>query len=328
MARVLGRIVASVAVLCLLVAGQPAVAGGGKPDRVGDVRERAMKVRVDKAGGKSRWVEVTKRTRVILKNTRTGERTRQDVNELARGAKVLGKRVVDGRLARVVLKEMPTGNADCSFDSSEEDGDDVTEDTSFDCSLDYDDGDTATDTDCSYDSSADGPANDWSMDTSWDCSYSEDSEGDADGLDWDCSYSASAGGSEEAGGGDVDADFDFDCSWSGAGTDAPLWDCTFLKGVMGFRCVSAELDQQFEYVLDSETMRFDGGFDFQSDLVDEDTDDNGAGCAGNAADGYECSFDGEAGQGDCGLDWDFDSSRGSREGDVSGSMSYSCSWDS
>ncbi|MBD8869791.1 hypothetical protein [Nocardioides donggukensis] len=321
----LGRAVAILAVACLTFVGQPAVAASGAK-HVGDVRAKAMKVRIDKPNGNRGWAEVSKQTRVVLKS-RDGERTRGDLNDLARGAKVLRKRGTNGELRRVVLAASPTGNADCSFDSSSDDGDDVSNDESFDCSSDYDDGVVDTSEDCSYDASSDGPASDWSMDTSWDCSFSEsDDRADSD-IDWDCSYSASAGGYEDADGGDVDADLDFDCSWSGAGTGSALWDCRFLPGVLGFKCVSPQLGQEFTYTIDTESMQFVGGMDFSKDLITKKPGDRGLSCSGSEVDGYDCDYDGGSESGNCGVDWSFDESRGTEDGDVSGSLSYDCSWD-
>lgn len=324
------RVVAVFAALSLVLVGGPAVSAAKKPDRIGEVRASAMKVRVDGANGVDKWRSVTKKTRVFLVD-RAGNRTRTDLNALARGAKVVKKRIDNGRVAALTLAEIgATGSPDCSFDTGDDDSDDVTDDDSFECSSDYDDGTVNTESDCSYDSSADGPSEDWSVDASWDCSYSEtdDRDDDEDGLEWDCSFSASAGGGSDADGGEAEADLDFDCSWEGAGTDSALWDCTFVRGAMGFECTSAQLQQNFGYTIDAADMAIDGGFDFQTDLIAEETDDaDTVGCSGSAADGYDCSVDGEAGAGDCKVDWDFDRSRETSEGDVSGSMSYSCSWD-
>lgn len=328
--RVFARVVAVLIALSLALLGSTATAAGGKADRVGDFRPKAMKVRIDKADGADRWRQVTASTRVFVVD-KAGDRTRADVDELVRGARIVGSRVRAGEVRAITLRELAaTGSTDCSFDSSDDDGDSVTDDESFDCSLDYDDGTVDTDTDCSYDSSRDGGVGDWSMDASWDCSYSETDDRDEDegGLDWDCSYSASAGGSQDAWGGDADADLDFDCSWNGASTDSVLWDCRFQPGVLGFTCVSKQLNQEFGYTIDVEDMAIDGGMDFQRDVVGEETSGaDGVGCSGSAADGYDCSVDGEAGTGDCTVDWSFDRSRATRDGDVSGSLSYSCSRD-
>lgn len=321
------RAVAVFAALCLLLVGGPAVSAGKTPDRVGDVRAGAMKVRIDGANGVDRYRAFTKKTKVFLVD-RAGNRTRADLNELGRGAKVVGKRVVDGKIVSIALAEKgPTGSSDCSFDSSDDDGDAVTDDDSFECSNDYDDGTVDTDSDCSYDSSSDGPASDHSLDMSWDCSYSETDDRDEDegGLDWDCSFSASADTSSDADGSDTSADLDFDCSWNGASTDSALWNCRFIPGSLGFECNSAQLQQTFGYTIDTDDLALDGGLDFQTDIVDENTGDDGVGCSGTAADGHDCSVDGEAGTGDCTVDWDFDRSGATREGDVSGSLSYSCS---
>lgn len=323
------RVVAVSAALCLAWMGNPALAAGSGGDRVGDFRASEMKVRIDKATGADRWRAVNDETRVLLQD-KAGNRTPVDLDELVRGARVVRSRVVEGEVRRITLQEKAsTGSADCSFDSSDDDGDDVSDDESFDCSNDYDDGTVDTDSDCSFDSSREGPTNDWSMDASWDCSFSEDSAtDDGEGLDWDCSYSASASGYQDVDGGDADADLDFDCSWSGASTDSALWDCTFMPRVLGFTCVSVQLGQEFEYVIDTADMAIEGGMDFQQDvLADQATGPDGVGCEGSAADGYDCSLDGEVGEGDCSVDWSFDRSRGVEDGDVSGDLSYSCSWD-
>lgn len=321
------RFAAVLVALMLVALGSAAPASAASKGRVGDFKAKAMEVRLDSGSGDKAWRKVTNSTKVFLVDAK-GNRHAADANELTRGARIVGKKVEAGKVRSITLQERgATGSADCSFDSDDEDGDDVTTDDSFDCSNDYDDGDTDTDSDCSYDSSKDGPDNDWSMDASWDCSYSESTDGDEDGLDWDCSYSASAGGYFDVDGGDVDADLDFDCSWSGAVSDAALWDCKFLPGQFGFRCVSSELNQEFEYVVDTANMQIVGGMDFQQDVVNEDTDEGESGCTGDATSGYDCSFDGEAGIGDCDSDWSFDSSGEGREGDLSGDMSYSCSWD-
>lgn len=326
--KTLLRLVVMLTAIGVALAGSPASAGAG-PDRVGGFRAKTMTVRLDKTAGADRWRQVTKATDVYLRN-KAGNRRRADVNELTRGARVVASRVVDGKVRSVTLQEKPaTGSADCSFDSADDDGDKVTDDDSFDCSNDYDDGTVDTDSDCSYDSSRDGTANDWSMDASWDCSFSEINDRDEDegGLDWDCSYSASAGGYKDVDGGDTDADLDFDCSWSGAATTSALWDCAFLPGVMGFKCVSTQLNQDFAYTIDLEDMAIEGGMDFQRDVAAGSSGEDGVVCSGTAADGYDCSVDGESGTGDCMVDWSFDKSAATRAGDVSGSLSYSCSWD-
>lgn len=315
--------------LCLAFAGAPSAAMAAYGDRVGGFRPKAMEVRIDKAGGKDRWRDVTSATRVFLVD-KAGVRSRVDVDELVRGARIVGSKVKGGDVRSITVREKAaTGAADCSFDSSEDDGDHVSDDDSFDCSNDYNDGRVDTDSDCSYDSSRDGGAGDWSLDASWDCSYSESSDGDDDGLDWDCSYDASAGGYQDADGGDVDADLSFDCSWSGASTDSALWSCKFLPGVLGFRCVSTQLNQEFEYTINLDNMAIDGGMDFQRDVVaDEESGEDGVDCTGSAADGYDCSIDGESEAGDCEASWSFDKSGAVREGDISGDVSYSCSWES
>jgi hypothetical protein len=323
------RVVAGVATLCLMLLGIPAAAAGSKPDRVGGFDADKMVVRIDKAGGKDRWVKVNDRTRVVLVD-QAGKRVRGDLDDLVRGARVVGSKIAGGKARAVSLKEVgSTGATDCSFDSSDDDGDAVGDDDSFDCSHDYDDGEVDTDSDCSYDSSLDGPANDWSMDTSWDCSYSESTDDDRDSLEWGCGYEAAAGGEEESGEGEVEAELEFECEWSGASTDSVLWDCKFQRGVLGFTCVSAQLGQEFGYTIDLADARFDGGMDFNEDVVtDEESAPHGVGCEGSAAEGYECEVEGEVGAGDCEVEWAFDRGKASKEGEVSGELSYSCSWES
>jgi hypothetical protein len=186
------RVVAGVVTLCLMLLGMPAAAAGSQLDRVGGFDAEKMLVRIDKAGGTDRWVKVNARTRVVLVD-KAGQRVRGDADDLVRGARVLGSKIVGGKARAVSLKELGfTGGTHCSFDSSHDDGDEVGEGNSFDCSHDYDDSEVETDSDCTYDSSLDGPANDWSMDTSWDCGYSESADDDRDDLEWGCGYEASA----------------------------------------------------------------------------------------------------------------------------------------
>jgi hypothetical protein len=323
------RVVAGVVTLCLMLLGMPAAAAGSQLDRVGGFDADKMVVRIDKAGGTDRWVKVNARTRVVLVD-KAGQRVRGDADDLVRGARVLGSKIVGGKARAVSLKELgSTGGTDCSFDSSDDDGDEVGEGDSFDCSHDYDDGEVETDSDCTYDSSLDGPAKDWSMDTSWDCSYSESVDDDRDDLEWSCGYEASAGGEEESGAGEVEAELEFECEWSGASTDSVLWDCKFQRGVLGFACVSAQLGQEFGYTIDLADARFEGGMDFNDDVVsDEGPAPDGVDCEGSAAAGYECEVEGEIGAGDCEVEWSFDRARASEEGEVSGELSYSCSWES
>lgn len=280
-------------------------------------------VRLDRADGKSVRAEVANDVRVRMVDS-DGDVSRGDINELVRGAKVLGWKKEDGEIVKIRLRERATGSSDCSFDT----GDGTTDDNSFDCSNDYDDGNVDTDSDCSFDESGDGPANDRSEDVSWDCSY--DKSIDGDDISWDCSFSASSSRYADAWGGDVDADLDFDCSWGGDGVAAgtKLWECKFKPGVLGFRCASPQLNQEFEYEFDPATAELEGGLDFRNDYVDTDEPSDGdVGCSGSAADGYDCSFDYEQEAGDCSADWDYDASREGTDGDVSGSLSYSCSWD-
>lgn len=322
------KAVAVLAALCLvLLGGSASVAAGKKVDRVGGVSAEAMQIRIDAAKGRDKWRSVTPKTRVFVR-TKAGERVRTDLNALARGAVVKATKIRSGKVKAITLAAKgATGATDCSFDSSEDDGDSVEDGDSFDCSHDYDDGTLDTDSDCSYDSSADGPANDFSMDVSWDCSYSEtdDTDEDEGGLDWDCSFSASAGGESDEEGSETEADLDFDCSWSGGAADSALWDCDFVPGALGFECASVQLEQNFGYTIDTVDMAFEGGMDFQSDLVEDGDSDDDVTCSDSPMGGYDCSIEGESSSGDCEVEWELERSGESREGDVSGSLSYACS---
>lgn len=326
------KAVAVLAALCLvLLGGSASVAAGKKADRVGAVSAADMQIRIDAAKGRDKWRAVTPRTRVFVR-TKAGERVRADLNALARGAAVKAAKLRRGEVKAITLAAKgATGATDCSFDSSDDDGDSVEDGDSFDCSHDYDDGTVDTESDCSYDSSADGPANDFSMDVSWDCSYSETDEteeSDEDGLDWDCSFDASAGGESDEEGSEVEAELEFECSWSGADdTDAALWDCHFVPDALGFECTSNQLEQSFGYTIDTADMAFVGGMDFQSDLVEDGDGDDAAQCSDSSTGGYDCSIEGESSSGDCEVEWEFDRSRGSREGEVAGSLSYACASD-
>jgi hypothetical protein len=324
------RVVAMTAALCLVLLGSPGVASAAQSDRIGEVKAGAMKVRIDGAGGADRWVKVDKRTKVLLV-AKGGKRSKGDLNDLVRGAHVVGKSVAGGRAKQVTLRELgSTGGTDCSFDSSEGDGDHVGDDDSFECSTGYDDGEVETESDCVYESELDGPANDWSMDTGWECSYGEDTDGDSDALEWECAYGASAGGEEEAGEGAIEAELEFECGWSGAATDSALWDCRFRPGVLGFTCVSAQLGQEFGYTIDLETARFDGGMDFSEDVVNDGASGGPrmVDCEGSAAGGYQCEVEGEIGAGNCEIEWEYERSRATADGDVSGELAYSCEWES
>ena len=315
----------AVLMAALMLTTLPALSASAAPRaRLGKFSPATDVVRLDRGDGTRVKAEVADDVRVRLVD-RNGNITRSDVNELVRGAKIMGWRKAGGEIVGILLQERNTGSSDCSFDT----GDGTTDDNSFDCSSDYDDGTVDTVTDCSFDESADGPANDRSEDVSWDCSYDKSIDEDNE-ISWDCSFSASSSRYADAYGGSVDADLDFNCSWDGEGVAAgtALWECRFKPGVLGFRCHSEQLKQEFEYEFDTATAELEGGLDFRNDYVDTDEDQDGnVGCSGSAADGYDCSFSHDGDSGDCGADWDYDRSRDGKSGDVSGSLSYSCSWD-
>src|SRR5215210_4185219 len=120
--RIKVRLLAILASVCMagMMSAAP-VAAAGTPDHVGGFRAKVMKVRLDTDGARA-WRSVDADTRVWLLD-RSGARSRVDIDELVRGARVLSARQRDGSLAGIALRERNTGNADCSFDSSEDDGD-------------------------------------------------------------------------------------------------------------------------------------------------------------------------------------------------------------
>ncbi len=319
------KLVALMTAMMLVLAVAPATAG--KADRtkahVGKTNAAATKVRLDKPSGASRWKKVTKRTKVVLVD-RKGRKTLRDRDQLVRGAAVVGSRVRNGRLAVVkIASQRSTGNADCSFDTDEDDDDKVTDDDSFTCSHDYDDDEVETESDCAYESETEGEGGERATEAEWTCSYSEDDSDDA--LEWECSYGAASERSAEEGEGEVEAELEFECGWEGAGS-SPLWACDFAVEALGFTCVSEALGQEFGYTIDPDEMIFTGGMDFTSNAADDAEDGEGVTCADSRVSDYECSIEGERGDGDCEVEWELERSRDGGEGEVAGALSYSCEW--
>lgn len=286
-------------------------------------------------GGKAVKKKLAGKVKVVLKS-KSGEKSRKDINELVAGAKVLrlADRNDDGKIDKVVLRELPSGGSDCSFDGSEESEDpsEVSVDESWDCDLDYDGINLDISESCSFDrsedSSSDPSGGDSSRDMSWDCSYDEsDDEND---FSWDCDYDASESASWEPEGGDSDGDTSFSCSWdSSVPLTEPLFDCAITQSPLGWHCTSAALDQSFGVTLDSAPVGFDPFLDFNEDYVDLDEEDASASCSNDDAGSYSCSFDSGDEFGDCSVDFSFDVSNepDGTGGDVSGDMSYSCSYE-
>jgi hypothetical protein len=265
--------------------------------------------------------------KVVLRDAK-GRSTRADINELVAGARVL--RLADPDrdkvVEKVVLRELPSGSSDCSFDTSDDGS------MSWDCSLDFDGLDDDETKSCSFDGSEDssGGANegDRSRDFSWDCSYDQD--GDEGDFSWDASYDASEGASWDGSGGDADGDTSFDASWdSSRPLETPLFKCTIVKDPLGWRCTSSALDQEFGVTLEGAPVGFEAYLDFSADHVDLDDDETSSSCSKDGPGSFSCSFDTGAEDGDCSVDVSFDSSvdADNRGGDVSGDMSYSCSYD-
>lgn len=323
--RTVGRVVAVLATLVMVLAVSPAVAGKSKA-RVGGVDASSSSVRLDEAQGSS-WKRVDARTKVVTVD-RKGRATVRGLEQLARGAKVLGAKARGGRLAVVRLAELgATGNTDCSFDTDTDDDDRVDDDRSFSCDHDYDDDEVETESECEVDSESESEAGERSTETEWTCGYAETETDDADDvLDWECSYAAASERASEEGEGEADAELEFECGWEGAG-DGALWACDFLTEAMGFRCVSEELGQEFGYTIDPDEMVVTGGVSFSEGLVSEDdSDDEGVSCTDAHTADYSCEVEGERGTGDCEVEWELERSREGGEGEVAGALSYSCEW--
>src|SRR5215210_5651298 len=119
--RIKVRLLAILASVCMagMMSAAP-VAAAATPDHVGGFRAKVMKVRLDTDGARS-WRSIDADTRVWLVD-RSGTRSRVDVDELVRGARVVSARQRGESLRGVTLRARSTGNADCSFDSSDDDG--------------------------------------------------------------------------------------------------------------------------------------------------------------------------------------------------------------
>lgn len=316
-----------VAVMAIGVLTSPAALAGGR-GRIDGYRPAKDVLRVTKADGTVKRIKTSARPTVILKDA-DGNKEVANENELADGAKVLGVRDPDGdgEVEKIIVKELPSGSSDCSFDSSEDiDGDGSSSDESFDCSLDYDGDNESESKSCSFDKSGDQEHGDRSKSLSWDCSY--DYSDDENDSSWDCSFDASEDRSADESGGSADGDFSFDCSWdSSLPFDAPLWECSLDSSGLSFTCVSAALQMDFSYALDLSDVQFDAEVDFHKDYVDEDEDDSGSLDCTETADGVDCSFDGSGDSGTCSVDFSFNKDGDANGGSVSGDASYSCSWE-
>lgn len=303
-----------------------AVAGGrGRIDGYRPARDLLL---LTTASGSVKKIQTAPTPKVILRDA-DGNKEVANENELADGAKVLGVRDPDddGEAEKVVVKELPSGSSDCSFDSSEDiDDDGSSSDESFSCSLDYDGNNESESKDCSFDKSGDQELGDRSKSLSWDCSY--DYSDDENDSSWDCSFDASEDRSADESGGSADGDFSFDCSWdSSIPSDAPLWDCTLDTNALAFTCASAELQMDFGYAFDLTDVQFDAVLDFHKDYVDEEEDGASTIDCTETAGGAECSFDGDGETGTCSIDFSFSKDGDAYGGSVDGDASYSCDWE-
>lgn len=320
-------LVLSIAILMLgIIGASPALARG--VSRVDAFKPGKDVLRIVKPNGSVARKDVASNLKVILKDT-DGNTSVANVNELADGAKVLGMKDPDddGEIEKIILRELPSGSSDCSFDSSDDiDDDGESYDESFDCSLDYDGDNESESKDCSFDKSGDQELGDRSKSLSWDCSY--DYSDDENDSSWDCSFDASEDRSADESGGTADGDFSFDCSWdSSLPFEAPLWECSFDPGVMGFTCRSDAQEMEFGYAFDVTDIQFDATVDFHKDYVSDDEDESGNfGCTSSAG-AADCSFDGEADTGTCSFDFSFSKDGEADGGSVDGDASYSCDWE-
>jgi hypothetical protein len=265
-----------------------------------------------------------------------GNVTLADINELAAGAKVLKlkrKPSKPEKVKTVVLREKSSGSSDCSFDALQYDDLQGEESFDWDCSTDVELEDESISKSCSFDASMDFEAAegeiDGSMDLSGDCSY--DRETPTSSLSWDCSFDASSSVSGDIWeGGDADGDASFSCSWSSTEElDAPLWACIFDVDAMEFVCESESEQQQFGATFSPEAKALLANFDFQPDFVDSDPEVNAAvECESDGGTSYSCSFESPEEEGDCSLEFEFESTGDAFSGDLSGDMSFSCSYGS
>lgn len=321
---------------CALLMGAtlapPASAGPrARVDRFQPGSQRLVLVKGDRVIRKSLSDDV----KVLLKN-RAGQKQRADVNELVAGAVVLKLADTDddGDIDKAILRELPSGSSDCSFDESEEsesdeEGSESSVEESWSCDLDYEGIDSDISRDCSFDMSREGysEANEGEHEeeVSWDCSYDESN--DEEDLSWDCSYDSSEATWWEGPEGGSEGDTSFDCSWdSSVPLDAPLWDCAITEVPFGWSCTSEKLGQSFGATLQGAPIGFDAFLDLSADHLDLDSDDSSASCSDDGA-GFSCSFETEDSDGDCEIEFSIDESAepDGTGGDVSGDMSYSCS---
>ena len=306
--------------LVALAAAVLAPAALAQASRVDGYKPETRTLRVLKPSGALKRVKLARQAAVKLRDA-SGVTTRANLNELVDGAKILGLRDPDddGVVEKVVLKELASGSADCSFDQSDEDGDG---DESWDCSLDYESDHSSESQDVSFDESSSAWGPDSDKDVSWDASYSYSD--DQSELDWDCSFSASESRSD----GSLDGDASFDCSWdSSEALESPLWTCDFKVGRFAFLCKAPSLDgMSFGYEFDLSDVDFAAFLDQQADYVKEaDEDEGSVACSAEGGGAYSCSFDTSLEAGDCDADWSYDESHTAFGGDLSGDFSFSCS---
>lgn len=315
--------------MALLMAAPPASARA--LGRVDDYRPAKHRLEMMK-DGRPVSRSLAKNVRVVLQDA-DGRKKLADVNALVTGARILKLRDQDGngRYDKVIVRELPSGSSDCSFDQSEEDDGDE----SWNCTVDHDGDDEDVDERCSYSSSEDGSSDadggDTSSDVSWDCSYEErdEDEDEGEGMSWDCSYDASESASWDPSGGDSDGDTSFDCSWeSPVPLTSPLWACAIVRNPLGWTCSSSHLEQSFGVTLTGSPVGFDAFLDFSRDYIDLDEEDTTSACDSNGGGSFSCSFDAEGEVGGCEVDLSFDRTRDTHSGDISGDMSYSCSYES
>jgi len=308
----------AVVVLAASIAAPAAL--GSTLGRVDGYSKKTRTLRVHKPSGAIKRVRLGRQVVVKLRDA-SGKTTLTSINELVDGAKILGLGDPDddGVVERVVLKELSSGSADCSFDQSDEEND---ADTSWDCSLDYDNGVADESQDVSFDQSSSTIGTDSDKDVSWDASYSYSD--DAGDLDWDCSFSASESRSD----GSLDGDASFDCSYdSSAPLAAPLWMCDFKPGQFAFVCKASSLGgMSFGYAFDLSDTGFGAFLDQQRDYIVEGDDEDGSlACTAEGGGSYSCSFETSVEAGACDADWSYDESHTALGGDLSGDFSFSCS---
>lgn len=344
-------LVASAVVAVLAV--MPPVAA--KPvGQVEDLKVGKGRLFITKSNGKTVGKTLADNVKIRLKGA--DGTSKGDLNDLARGARILNLKDTDddNEIEVVVLKELPSGSTDCSFDTDEDaDEDGESFDESWDCSLGFEDDESDEDFDCAFDSSRDFSEGDGSMDLSWDCSY--DYGDDTYELSWDCSMDASesySSDAEEADAADpaepgdedpadpadpgdetdpsvieVEGDVSFDCAWDSSEPLAgPLWVCSLDAATLSFECLSEELGASFGYAFDLSQIAGQSDLSFQPDNVEEgdEGDEDDLACSGDDESGYDCAFDGAMSSGACEVDWSTDHYTDANGGDTSGDLSYYC----